>query len=133
MDLEFFIKSKYNNQYIRYKDLETYYRKGARVIEGKPVTTLERANTNNLGNKKPKKDLVYKQKEYHRTGLYRELSDLTEKLAAEYGFEAVYVENILNPFLLDRLKAWGYKECQPFGAHSGNPPSCYKLIKRKQE
>lgn len=129
MDLEEFIaRMNFRNQWLRYKGLETYYRKGGRVLEGKLLSTLERANTSNITSSKPRNEKLFKLPVYTRTGYYRELSELTEQLARKYKFEAVFVENVVSPFLPDKLKEWGYKE-YPSSIGRGLSVSFYKLIK----
>ena len=113
--LEEFIKSPLRNSYVRYKKIDSYYRKGPKMVNGvRYNNVLTRANTQ-ITNKK-----------FLAKGLYRELDKYTEELAKKYGFDGVFVENIVNPFLSEVLKRYGYEEVQ---VEPGNFPSFFKKLK----
>jgi hypothetical protein len=106
--LEEFIKSPYpKNSYVKYKTIDSYYRKGPVVIDGQRYSNvLTRANTTN---KKRSRNVLFNEN-IKSTGLYRELDNLTMELAEKYGFDGVYIEGVLNEFLGKKLLEYGYKK-----------------------
>lgn len=103
--------------------LESYVRKGPRFLDGQKYDkVLDRANTSLKD-----EEVVLKmmdQNEYMAgTGAYKEFDQLMISLAKQYEFDAIFVENILNPQLPGVLARWGY-------TRTGDPntPSFYKLL-----
>ena len=102
--LEKFLQSNVPNGYIQFGDLHSYHRHGPAWIDNRGRRVITRANTTNrrrtwnyvvLDNPKS-------------TGLYRALDMYTVELALKYGFEGIYVENVMNPFLKPKLLEYGY-------------------------
>src|SRR5882672_1139586 len=105
--LEGFLRSGYRNEYVRYRDLRSYCRKGHRILDNRMRTTLERANTTNIHRSRNACwNLDYRASQ---TGQYREFDELMRRLGAEYGYEAIFIENVLNDFLPGVLRKWGYR------------------------
>ena len=125
--LEQFLNSPTRNAWIVFKSsdghkLESYVRKGRRYINGKSYDlVLDRANTNLTGAKALRQlgDGAY----MARTGAYREFDQHMLELAKQYGFDAIFVEQVLNPCLPDVLVRYGYTRVS--GLYS---LSFYKLI-----
>jgi hypothetical protein len=107
--LEKFLQSPMTNSYVRYKNLESYVRKSRRCIDGVMVLALDRANTKN----KKRSGNIGKKLKYIRTGLYREFDHHMGELAKSYGYDGIYVENVINEFLLDKLPDMGYRIVDP--------------------
>lgn len=113
MTLEEFIKSSERNRYVKYKTISSYVRKSIRYIEGKRVYALDRANTSNT-------------KHTHmRRGYYKEFDILMRREGQNAGFDGVYVECVLNPFLNEVLPSWGYKK-------TSDCPSCFWFAFHKE-
>ncbi len=125
--LEQFLNSPARNAWVVFKSsdghkLESYVRKGRRYIEGRSYDmVLDRANTNLTGAKSLRQmvDRAY----MAGTGAYREFDQHMLQLAKQYGFDAIYVEQVLNPHLPEVLVRYGYTRVS--GLHS---LSFYKLI-----
>lgn len=97
LSLEQFLGSDLlRNDYVRYKSLTSYVRKSTRLIDGRRVRALDRANTNNRA-------------AHRRSGIYHEFDDLMKTLAVQHSFDGVYVENVLSDFLPNKLREWGYR------------------------
>lgn len=122
--LESFIKSPMRNGYIKFKDLEAYYKKGVAYVNGTIYkNVLIRGNTTN---KKGNRGNNIKTKTKHKsTGQYRELDNLTYALAKQYGFDGVYVEQVMNEFLPAKLEQYGYIKA---GEDYGGTPSYFKKV-----
>jgi hypothetical protein len=126
--LEEFITSSMRNSWVTFTSskgytLESYVRKGPRFLDGQKYDkVLDRANTSLKD-----EEVVLKmmdQNEYMAgTGAYKEFDQLMISLAKQYEFDAIFVENILNPQLPGVLARWGY-------TRTGDPntPSFYKLL-----
>jgi threonyl-tRNA synthetase len=113
LTLEEFVNSPLSNAYIKYKTIDSYFRKGRVAVDGKIYNVLTRANTSN---RKRMSNITIATKP-KSTGLYRELDELTFKLAKQYGYDGVYVESVLNDFLGEKLEQYGYKQVnQSYGA-----------------
>jgi len=116
--LEDFLKAPVNRLHIWYKNLESYYRKGPKYIDGiKYDKVLTRASTSIQGVRG------------FGQGNYRELDALTTNLAREYGYDGVYIENVLNPWLAEKLPQYGYVEVDKHLRDQGNPPCFFKKLK----
>lgn len=105
-DLESFLQSDLRNGYIKFGNLSAYYVKSYRQINGERRPILIRGNTTN----QKRSDNIEVNPRRKSTGQYKALCDLTEKLARDYGYAAVYVENVLNQFLPEVLLRYGYTE-----------------------
>src|SRR5678815_2629594 len=102
--LEEFIAQNGSNLYIRYKTIICYMRKGRVLVDGQICTALTIANITNTrrrnnGEFNPR---------HKRTGLFSEFEGVVRKLAAENGYDGVYVESVFNEFLHDVLIRYGY-------------------------
>lgn len=125
--LEQFLNSPARNAWVMFKSsdghkLESYVRKGPRCLEGKSYDkVLDRANTNLTGAKALRQmvDKAY----MAGTGAYREFDQHMLQLAKQYGFDAIYVEQVLNPHLPDVLVRYGYTRVE--GLYS---LSFYKIL-----
>ncbi len=110
--LDEFMDGQVRNLYIRHKSMESYVRKGRRVINGQIYNrVLTRANTTNF----PRRSNFYKAKDVKSTGLYKELDDVMTAAAIARDYDAVYVECVVNRFLPDALVRYGYT---PVGDHT---------------
>lgn len=122
--LEEFLLSPDKQSYIQHKGLKSYTRKGPRMIDGEKKLVIERANTynpkrlRNITNKAKKKS----------TGLYRQLDEHTHEMARKHGYDGVYIENVLNDFLPDKLREYGYHQVNDDPRYP-NPPCFYKASK----
>lgn len=106
MTLEEFIESDLRNSHIKFRGIQSYYRKGPVAIDGEIKNVITRANTTN-----PKRWGNIASKEIPtRTGLYKALDDHTVDLAIKHGFDGVYVESVMNQFLHDVLIRYGYRQ-----------------------
>jgi len=124
--LEEFIRSSLRNSYVTFTSskgytIESYVRKGPRILDGVEYSkALDRANTSIKD-----EDVILKMMDNNEymagTGAYKEFDRLMLKLAKQYNFDAIFVEQVLNPQLLSVLERWGYTRIK-------NTPSFYKLI-----
>ena len=125
--LEQFLNSPARNAWVMFKSsdghkLESYVRKGPRCLEGTEYAkVLDRANTNLTGAKDLRQlgDRTY----MARTGAYREFDQHMLQLAKQYGFDTIFIEQVLNPHLPDVLVRYGYTRTS--GLYS---LSFYKLL-----
>lgn len=123
--LEEFINSSLRNSYVTFTSskgytLESYVRKSFRILNGRKYDkVLDLANINVVDDAIVLK-MINKNESMAGTGAYREFDQLMLKLAKQYKFDAIFVEQVLNPQLLTVLKRWGYTRI------SGTP-SFYKL------
>jgi hypothetical protein len=104
--LEEFLRSSERQAFVRYKHLKSWMRKGWRLIDGQKKKTLERANTSS--NRRPPRKIEI-DPNHRSTGEYREFDTLMRTLAPQYGFDGVFVENVLNEFLPEKLLEYGYR------------------------
>lgn len=133
LTLEQFLNSPARNAWVVFKSsdghkLESYVRKGPRCLEGTSYDkVLDRANTNLVGAKALKKLMASTPdgsvKYMARTGAYREFDQHMLQLAKQYGFDAIFVEQVLNPHLPDVLVRYGYTRVE--GLYS---LSFYKIL-----
>lgn len=101
-----FIVSTLHNEYVNFNGLEIYLRKGQMAINGELKNAIQLGNISN-----PKRsDNIKIDPEHKKTGKFSALMKELEKLAKEHGFDGVYVESILNDFLPDVLKRYGYSQ-----------------------
>ncbi len=111
--LEQFLNSPDRNAWVVFKSsdghkLESYVRKGPRCLEGTPYDkVLDRANTNLTGAKSLRR-MMDCGHFMAGTGAYREFDQHMLQLAKQYGFDAIFVEQVLNPHLPDVLVRYGY-------------------------
>jgi len=125
--LEEFINSPSRNSYVTFTSskgytIQSYVRKGPRILDGKQYDkVLDRANTS-IADDKIMLKMIRQNKHMAGTGAYKEFDQLMLKLANQYKFDAVFVEQVLNSQLLGVLERWGYKRI-------GDTPSFYKLLK----
>jgi hypothetical protein len=103
--LEDFLEMRVPNLYIWHKTIECYMRKGRVYVDGQIRTAL---TISNITNKRRSSNIEFKTK-HRRTGLFREFETHVRELAAEHGYDGVYVEIVLNEFLPDVLERYGYK------------------------
>lgn len=124
--LEEFLNGMIKNQYVFFKSstgvvIASYVRKGPRYIKGvKYPKVLDRANTSLAASKyqnKMMKTGIF----MAGTGAYREFDKHMTTLAKKYGYDGIYVENVLNDSLLDVLIRYDY-ELLP----DSFPPSYWK-------
>ncbi len=112
LTLEQFLNSPAGNAWVVFKSsdghkLESYVRKGPRCLEDKLYDkVLDRANTNLTGAKSLRQ--MIDKKYMAGTGAYREFDQHMLQLAKQYGFDAIFVEQVLNPHLPDVLVRYGY-------------------------
>jgi hypothetical protein len=106
MTLEEFLLSDYRNQYISYKSLEVYVRKNKHYLNHKLVSSIDLANIKNL----KRMDNIHYNPKRRRTGLLREFDTLMKDLATKYSYDGIYVENVINDFLPQKLKNLGYEQ-----------------------
>jgi hypothetical protein len=91
--------------YVVHKTLDVYVRKGRRRVDDQIVNALTRANTTNI----ERRHNINTEENHTRTGLYKEFDDLMFQKAIEYGYDGVFVECVLTPFLRDALLRYGYR------------------------
>ena len=126
--LEDFLDSPSRNAWVQFKSskghkLESYVRKGPRCIADKLYAkVLDRANTNLTGAKSLRKMMDHGHF-MAGTGAYREFDQHMFELAKQYGFDAIFVEQVLNPHLPDVLVRYGYTRVE--GLYS---LSFYKIL-----
>lgn len=124
--LEEFIRSSSRNSYVTFVSskgytIESYVRKGPRLLDDVEYDkVLDRANTSIKD-----EDVILKMMDNNEymagTGAYREFDRFMLKLAKQHNFDAIFVEQVLNPQLLGVLERWGYTRIK-------NTPSFYKLL-----
>lgn len=108
-ELQNFLWSKRSNAWISYEHLNVYVRKAHHFWDGSRKSTLDVANIN-------------VPHPYKGRGLFTAWLTQAEIIAREEGFEAVYVESLLNPRLADFLYRRGYTLIEP------SSPPCYYLM-----
>lgn len=127
--LEKFLNSSERNAWVVFtsskgQKLESYVRKGPRVLEGTRYNkVLDRANTNVTG-AKAIRTMVDSEYPMAGTGAYREFDQHMLALAKQYEFDAIFVEQVLNPCLPKVLLRYGYTHAPDSGGFS-----FYKVIK----
>ena len=124
--LEEFITSSLRNSWITFKSskgytIESYVRKGPRHLNGVTYNNvLDRANTKIVDEKVILK-MMDENKFMAGTGAYKEFDKFMSEIAKKHNFDAIFVEQVLNPQLLTVLERWGYSRI-------GNTPSFFKII-----
>ncbi len=126
--LEEFITSSMRNVWVTFTSskgytLESYVRKGPRILNGQKYDkVLDRANTS-LRDEEVVLKMMDQNEHMANTGAYKEFDQLMLSLAKQHKFDAVFVENVLNPLLPKVLERWGY-------TRTGDPnaPSYYTLL-----
>ncbi|MCH8326580.1 MAG: hypothetical protein IIB83_08510 [Bacteroidetes bacterium] len=99
--LEEFLNGVVKNQYVSFKSskgvmISSYVRKGPRYIKGvKYPKVLDRANTS-LAASKYQRQMMKTGTLMAGTGAYREFDVHMTDLAKKYGYDGIYVENVLN-------------------------------------
>lgn len=101
-DLLKFLESKLSNVWIYHPDISIYVRKGFHTLP--PFRAVR--NTLDVANISV---LEARQKQ----GIFTEWLGVAEAMAAEHGFDAVYVESVLNPHLASFLTKRGYTKMGP--------------------
>lgn len=104
-DLQAFLNSSLRNTWIKYPNFEVYVRKGYHLLEGKQAITFDVAN-------------IHVHEEARGKGIFSTWLDMVETMAHEEGFDAVYVENLLNPLLANFLVRAGYTRTGPMDLSS---------------
>jgi hypothetical protein len=104
LSLEDFLNGSLRDSYIRYKNIDCYFKKSTINIDGERYNALIISNVKNI----KRSDNIQINPKKKRTGLYKEFSDYTEKLARDHGFDGIYVESIVNQFLPSWLERNGY-------------------------
>ena len=108
--IEKFFNGSEPNVWIQYNNLDVYLRKSKRILDNKFISTIDLANVNS---EKPGSKTFHTFIEY------------LENLSKKNGYEAIYVENILNDRLVGFFDKLGYK----ISSSQGPPPSMYKIFK----
>jgi hypothetical protein len=125
--LRSFVESSQINAHIQVDNYEVYIRKARRLDEtGNLIRTLDlssvtRSDAENASFTKGRTP-------DEKPGDFRELVTRLEQEAASHGFDAVYDENVLNEFLPDVLRRYGYTEMP-----GGFPPSFIKHVDATEE
>lgn len=83
------------NQYVGDDSLNAYLRVTKRYINGEQVNTLEIAN-------------VTVDEDMQGRGVFKKFLEIIEHLGKKYD-RLVYIESVLNDFLIDKLPTYGYK------------------------
>lgn len=117
---DFLAQDGVSNSYIRYKTAKIYVKRGFVMIDGQRKRALIRGKTDNL----KRLNNIEINPKHKRTGLYREIDDMMTEAARKYGFDGVYVENVLNDFLPEVLERYGYTRIDP----EWGPPSFWKSV-----
>ncbi len=117
---EFLAQSGVSNSYVRYKTASIYVKRGWAMIDGERKKALIRGKTDNS---KRRSNIEINPK-HKRTGLYREIDDMFVEAARKYGFDGVYVENVLNDFLPEVLVRYGYTRIDS----EYGPPCFWKAV-----
>jgi hypothetical protein len=92
---EFLNRTRFpNNMWIEFETLRLYLRKTRRCIFDKKVLSLDVANFTNHG--------------VNGQGLYRTWDNMVKQKVPEYGFDGIYIENVLNPWLAEVLERYSY-------------------------
>lgn len=99
-----FVASAIRNEYVNFKGLSAYLRKGKMAIDGEIKNTIQLANIAN--SKRPMNMEIDPNPK--STGKFSALMAELEALAKEHGYDGVYVESVLNDFLPDVLERYGY-------------------------
>lgn len=84
------------NQYVGDDSLNAYLRVTKRYIDGEHANTLEVAN-------------VAVDEDVQGKGIFKKFLEIIEHLAKKYN-RLVYIESVLNDFLIDKLPTYGYKQ-----------------------
>lgn len=101
-----FVVSAIRNEYVNFKGLSAYLRKGDMLIDGEIKSTIQLANISN-----PRRSTnMHTDSNPKSTGKFSALMSELENLAKEHGYDGVYVESVLNEFLPGVLKRYGYSE-----------------------
>ena len=109
---EFLVSGFPNSEYIRYKTIVAYMRKGRRAVDGQIFNALTIANIKNTR----RASNVEINPRHKRTGLFSEFEGLVRKAAVERGYDGVYVECVFNPFLPEVLIRYGYKRVNVYNS-----------------
>lgn len=111
--LEEFLTGSVTNVYVTFVSskgikLESYVRKGPRYIGGERFDkVLDLANTK-LKSSRLQMKMHKAGVQMANTGAYREFDAHMVELAKQYGYDGIYVENVLNPDLHEVLIRYGY-------------------------
>jgi hypothetical protein len=99
-----FISSTLRNEWVKFDGLKVHLRKGSMHIDNDIKNATQLANLEN-----PKRETnIYYDPAHKSTGKFSALMIESKKLAVENKYDGVYVESILNEFLPDVLKRYGY-------------------------
>lgn len=90
-----FMESNLRNAWIEYPDMKVYVRKGVHLFADKRHDTFDIANVEVMETSRG-------------NGRFTAWLDMAETMAEEEGFEAIYVENLLNRMLAGFLERRGY-------------------------
>lgn len=101
-----FVASSIRNKYVNFKGLSVYLRKGQISIDREIKNAIQLANISNP-RRPTNMEIDPKPKS---TGKFSALMNELENLAKDNGYDGVYVESILNDFLPDVLKRYGYSQ-----------------------
>lgn len=126
---EFMNNPTMRNENIKFQNLECYVRKGRRMLEGRVMTTLERAATKNV--RRPSNMTV--NPKMRPTGQYAAFGLKCEEQARLHGIDAIFVENVLNDFLPAVLLRQGYKKVPQNPEYDFGPPCFYKIVRPSVE
>lgn len=118
MTLEEFLQSPHKNHYIRFKTIEAYVRKGNRLINNTLYNTLDLANIKNTN----RPDNIKYNHKRKRTGLLRQFDTHMKQLTAKYSYDGIYVENVVNEFLPQKLLDLNY---QQLARQDESDPPCF--------
>lgn len=126
--LKDFLTGSSHNMYIFFKSskgigISSYVRKGPRYINGVRFDkVIDRANTSLISDKLQMK--MHKANDTMiNSGAYREFDAYMLELAIKYGYDGIYVENVLNNKLHSVLIRYGYELISNL-----TPPSYWKKL-----
>ncbi len=95
MGLDDFFEGDRRNDYVYHSGLILYLRKRVRYINYKRVNVID---IGSITNPKRQNNIFYN-KNHKRTGLLEIVLTDIETIALTYGFEGLFVENVMNEFL----------------------------------
>lgn len=115
------MKSSARNEWLRSGEgLRVYLRKSVRVIGGAPYRCIDLANATNPS-RTPKMD-------GKSTGKFGALCLELEAAGVEFGYDAIYMENVISPFLSESILRKGYDLVPPVSSDLLSVPCYWKKL-----
>lgn len=108
--------------HVYYGKLQSWCHLSQRVIEGRQVRCIVRANT--MSTRPGRGNNCTVDYNIKPTGEYKAFDNAMMLAAKKNGFDGVFIENVLNDFLLTKLVEYGYTRNNEYGG----PPCFWKPV-----